>query len=139
MWRWRWRYSGRGYRDKYPLGSRNFAVVGLSGSGGGCCSPPVFDSLRSVKDRTVTIPNSPEQYNIPPKELDDDAHKDRRSRYISPAEARGLTADARATLCRVKSSMLEAFFLYCAAHPEETRDLLYPDAPATLTFHVMNQ
>ncbi|RXK39684.1 hypothetical protein M231_03039 [Tremella mesenterica] len=56
-------------------------------------------------------------------------------RYISPAEARGLTADARATLCRVKSSMLEAFFLYCAAHPEETRDLLYPDAPATLTFH----
>ncbi|EIW68784.1 hypothetical protein TREMEDRAFT_63245 [Tremella mesenterica DSM 1558] len=25
----------RGYRDKYPLGSRNFAVVSLSGLGGG--------------------------------------------------------------------------------------------------------
>ncbi|RXK40560.1 hypothetical protein M231_02212 [Tremella mesenterica] len=45
------------------------------------------------------------------------------------------TANARASLVDVRQSMLEAFFTFCSHHPDETRTLLYPDAPSLLTWH----
>lgn len=44
------------------------------------------------------------------------------------------TSDARATLQQIKPSTLEAFFHYCRQNPLATRNLLYPDAPETLTW-----